>query len=160
MKAFEKRAIQKLEDLKDYFEILSNSKIDTTFKNQAIVMASELFSTKENTITINLDESKESTPQKASSFFNSLQNGNLAMLSFQIHDIYMIKNIKHLNENEYKGAIKFMLSVTSNNKEIQIPPKIVEMQCDIIAKKVRKQFGKESKQVWEVFLGNIFEIQN
>jgi len=158
IKAFEQRALQKLEDLKDYFDILSSSKVDKAFKNQALDMAMELFDNRENTITFNLVENEEKSVQKVDSFFTSLQNGSLGMYSFEIHDIYLINKIKPLDDAEYKGGIKFCLYVKTIENKTPVLSNKIDLQCDIIAKKVLKNFGKESRQVWEVFLGDIYQI--
>jgi hypothetical protein len=157
-KAFEQRAIQKLEDLKDYFEILSNSKIDSAFRNQAIAMALALFASNENTISLNLFENNEIPVQKVGSFFISLQNDGNGLLSFEIHDVTVVNRIKQLNDSEYEGAIKFKLFVLTKQENSEKVNHKMDMQCKIIAKKIQKEFGKESKQVWEVFLGDIFQI--
>jgi hypothetical protein len=153
IKAFEQRAIQKLQDLKDYFEILSDSKIDSTFKNQAKVMASELFASEYNTITFSLDENQENPSLKVDTFFTTIQNKTYGKLSLEIHNISVINKIRKLNDSEYEGAIKFSLFVLTKQKTLKM-----DLQSEIIVKKVEKKFGAESKQVWEVFLGDIFQI--
>jgi len=155
IKAFEQRAIQKLEDLKDYFEIMSDFTIDKEFKNQAIVMARKLFAEDENTITFPLYKDQENIAQKTGTFFTLLQNDTYGILSIDIFDISVIKNIKQLNDEEYRGVIKFRLLIKTKQDNLN---NNIPMQCEIIAKKVQKKFGIETKQVWEVFLGNIFQV--
>ena len=156
--AFEQRAIQKLQDLRDYFEILSDSTIETEFKNQALIMAEDLFANQDNSITFKFDENNDSTSENVNTFFNSMQNGTFGMLSFEIHDISLIQNIQKLNDMEYRGAVNFRLIITTRQKNEPSRKSRMRMQCEIIAKKIQKQFGKESKLVWEVFLGNIYPI--
>jgi hypothetical protein len=158
IKAFEERAMQKLQDLKDYFEIISDSDIEPTFKNQALGMVENLFSSNNNTITLNLDEKQKNIPQDVDSFFVSLKKGSFGILSLQINNISVINNITRLNGPEYKGAIKFRLFIFEKQGNKTNLRTKTNMQCDIIAKKVQKTFGKEKKMVWEVFLGDIYQV--
>jgi hypothetical protein len=159
IKAFEQRAIQKLQDLKDYFEILSDSTIEQTFKKQALDMARGLFASGDNTITFKLLENQEITALKVDSFFISLQNDKYGVLTLQIYNVSVTNSIKKLDDAEYKGAIKFRLFVFEKQVNTKTLLNKTNMQCDIIAKKVKKKFGNETKQVWEVFLGNIYQVQ-
>jgi len=159
IKAFEQRAIQKLQDLKDYFEILSDSTIEKAFKKQALDMVRGLFASGDNTITFKLRENQEITALKVDTFFTSLQNDNYGVLTLQIYNVSVTNTIKKLDDAEYKGAIRFRLFVFEKQGKTKALLNKTNMQCDIIAKKVKKKFGNETKQVWEVFLGNIYQVQ-
>jgi hypothetical protein len=152
-KAFEQRAIQKLQDLKDYIEILSDPQIDTVFKNQASEMAGDLFSSKDNNIAFPLIENSDIEPLKIDSFFITLKNSAYGKLTLEIHNTSVINKIEKLGNSEYNGAIQFRLFVLTGQKTYKM-----DMRCKIIVKKVKKEFGKESKQVWEVFLGDILRV--
>lgn len=153
IKVFEQRSIQKLQDLKDYFEIISDPHIDTIFINQATEMAKALFSSKDKSIEFPIFESQENQIQKVDSFFSSLKNSTNGKLSLEIRNISVLNNIEQLGDSEYGGSIKFRLFISNKQKTYKI-----DMQCNIIVKRVQKTFGKESKQVWEVFLGDILKV--
>jgi hypothetical protein len=159
IKAFEQRAIQKLQDLKDYFEILSDSTIEDTFKKQALDMVRGLFASGDNTITFKLRENQEIKALKVDTFFISLQNDKYGVLTLQFYNVSITNTIKKLDESEYKGVIRFRLFVFEKQGKTKALLNKANMQCDIIAKKVKKKFGNETKQIWEVFLGNIYQVQ-
>lgn len=154
--AFEQRAMQKLEDFSDFLAILSDTTIDSEFKKQAALMAVEIFINTENTISFSLSDDLSADEQTIEAFLLELQNGKLGILSIEIQNVSTFQKMKQSNNQEYKGLMKLELSI-ANKRETQIKKNTVQLECEVMAKKVDKEFGNTSKMVWEVFLGDIYQ---
>lgn len=154
--AFEQRAMQKLEDFSDFLAILSDTTIDSEFKKQAALMAVEIFINTENTISFSLSDDLSADEQTIEAFLLELQNGKLGILSIEIQNVSTSQKMKQSNNQEYKGLMKLELSI-ANKRETQIKKNTVQLECEVMAKKVDKEFGNTSKMVWEVFLGDIYQ---
>lgn len=154
--AFEQRAMQKLEDFSDFLAILSDTTIDSEFKKQAALMAVEIFINTENTISFSLSDDLSADEQTIEAFLLELQNGKLGILSIEIQNVSTSQKMKQSNNQEYKGLMKLELSI-ANKRETQIKKNTVQLECEVMAKKVDKEFGNTSKMVWEVFLGDVYQ---
>lgn len=158
-KAFEQRAIQKLEDLADYLKILSDTTVDIAFKEQARDMALKLFISPDNKMNIRIDNNIENSVQTAGTLFKSIETGSYGLYSFDIIDASVNQKLEPSGVFEYKGSIFFKLLIfkpKAATSPIQNP---YNTQCEIKVKKVQKEFGAESKLVWEVYLGNISSLE-
>jgi hypothetical protein len=157
-KAFEQRAVQKLEDLADYLKILSDTTVDIAFKEQARDMALKLFISPDNKMNIRIDNNENSV-QTAGTLFKSIETGSYGLYSFDIINASVNQKLEPSGDFEYKGSIFFKLLIfkpKAGTSSIQNP---YNMQCEIKVKKVQKEFGSESKLVWEVYLGNISSLE-
>lgn len=148
LKAFEQRAIEKLQDLADYLRILSDKSYEDEFRNAALLQAQDLF----------VDHSQirlyaENEPDKINSF---LMNAS----SDSIPRTYLFRNIAVKNSLQeaanilYEGSLGFQYGVVENGDTVwyDAESKIAEFYL----MKTSKSFGSSEKMIWEVYLGNIF----
>jgi hypothetical protein len=155
LKAFEVKAKQELVDFSDYIGICSDKKVDESFKSQARRMILDMFvsdSTRINSLMFNEQDGKnflikESLDMISSTVYNSM--------AFTFDSIEVVKSLRRVDDLNYKGSLSFSrrLKVISANDTVITGS--VRMEAEIFASKVFKPFGKDTLQVWSVFLGEI-----
>lgn len=153
LRAFENRAIQKLHDVMDLIEILSEPKNEGTFRIQAKTMLLENFENPDkNQISLILPDIK---PFKYSvaQFADTLLNNRFLPLKLKILESSVKQPLTLVDKNKYQGVIYFQMEPTANFKTLYPKDVIV----NIVLKKVTKDFGGSSQEVWEVFLGDVGE---
>lgn len=150
--AFETRALQKLHDVTDLVQILANDTTEQSFRLQAKTMMIENFGNQENTIVLPLPDSK-TLRLTISQFADSLLANQYSRLKLKItkSGIKDALAVSTENEDEYTGTIFFVLNISQDNKTLY--PK--DMTVQIQLKKKQKDFGGTTREVWEVFLGDI-----
>jgi hypothetical protein len=124
---FGKRAIQKLEDYYNYIEILSNKNYDTTLRNHAMVLATELFLDKKNIEPI----------------IDSYSNNSTDSIAVSIHNVSISSVPVTITDSTYRGELVF---------EERIKNKTKIQHINFIIKKGNKHFGQEEHSVWETYL--------
>ena len=132
--AFEEKAKQKLADYADYFLIVSDTSLDTSFRNQAGAMIRELFYTGE-------------TPAGFPICLNS---------RLFIDSMAVAESLHRSGKQEYTGVLAFRQECRSVTTMDTI---IVDISCkriSVYAAKTVKIFGNDTLLVWNVFLGKIF----
>lgn len=153
LRAFEVKAKEKLVDLTDYLKIYSDEKMDNSFRKQSNKMILELFITDEvliNSLLIRDKERKivtvESLPKLTSrTGFNKL-----------ILDSLNISEPLHLiADSKYSGTIKFSRKIVQISAQDTIVSSPASMQAIFFVRKIKKIFGNDTLQVWNVSLGNI-----
>lgn len=151
LRAFEKRAIQKLHDVMDLIEILSDQKTEPTFRKQAKSMLLENFKNPdENRISLILPDIKPFR-YTVSQFADTLLNNGFLPLKLKILESSVKRPLSIVDKNKYLGTIYFQMEPTANFKTLY--PK--DVMVNIVLKKVTKDFGGSSQEVWEVFLGDV-----
>jgi hypothetical protein len=156
--AFESRAIQKLNDFVGYLCIISNSDYDKSLREYTLNQATELFSDEE-IIIYETDENSEIYNYNLDEYLNTFYNRKNARVEFEIEDATTAKSLELNTYNTYKGEIEFIQHITyyddeNNSKEITLNKKV-----EIILTKVEKNFGIETKNVWQIFIGNIYIVE-
>jgi hypothetical protein len=154
--AFESRAQQKIKDYANYIEIISDKKYDSNLRKEAGSTALKLFSSPETEITESLNKDEKDKSWKTNEYLNALTVSSYQKVTLQIKDLTLTKELQKQKDNTYRGQISFVQTMKGyNKKEEQILLKTSEKKAEIILKKVKKQFGKETEEIWEVFIGNI-----
>jgi hypothetical protein len=150
LRAFENRAVQKLHDAMDLIEILSNPNNDDAFRAQAKSMLLENFESNKNEISLVLPDI-EPFRYTISQFADSLTDNRFLPLKLRLADSNIHEPLASKGDNQLKGMIYFSLEPTANYKTLY--PK--DMEVEIVLKKIPKDFGTTTKEVWEVFLGDL-----
>jgi len=142
---FEGRAIQKLEDFAGYIEIISNKEYDIKLREHALTLATKLFYNSE--IKINNSD-------KLLSSFTVLNSGYTKIV-VEISNQEYVENLKQSKSDSYSGKLLFEQTNTYfGTNDIQEKSK-EKKEVDIILVRTEKEFGKKTKSVWNVFLGDI-----
>jgi len=155
LRAFEVKAKQKLIDLADYLSIYYDKPIDKSFKNQARLMIQDLFisdSVQINSLLLNESEAKNIPINK---YFSSGFGSGFNSMVFTFDSIEVTTPLRRIDDFNYKGRLSFSQHVKTCSSADTVFTVPVRMEADIFASKVRKPFGKDTLQVWSVFLGEI-----
>ncbi|MBC7865235.1 MAG: hypothetical protein IAF38_19830 [Bacteroidia bacterium] len=133
--AFETRAVQKVEEFYDFLSVITDKKIDLKMREQAKKQAAELFSDKTCTVY--------GVPVEK--FLDSCLSGKLNP-STEIKEKKLSRFFSDNNaENDsYEGAVSFS-TVADKTKRTSV----------INLQRKEKQFGKEIKVIWSVFICEI-----
>ncbi len=151
LRAFENRAIQKLHDVMDLIEILSNPKNESSFRTQAKTMLLENFENPANNqISLILPDIKPFR-LTVSQFADTLLNNGFLPLKLKISESSVKQPLTLADKNKYQGIIYFQMEPTANVKTLY--PK--DVMVNIVLKKATKDFGGSFRDVWEVFLGDV-----
>lgn len=152
--AFESKAKQKLIDLSDYLNILSDGSIDSSFKEQSKVMALNLFVSDtisiSNCLTNVLDFRKESIKNFIK---NTTSTGSKEIV---LDSIRVIKQLHFTADNCYKGRLTFVRRMRNRSAKDSIWSAPISLQTEFIVSKIKKSFGTDTLQVWNLSLGTIF----
>jgi len=151
--AFEIKAKQKLVDFSDYLNIYAVKPIDESFKSQAHQMIMDLF-VSENVRVNNLLLNE---PDRKDIPINDFLKGNFRykFLNLKFDSIQISEPLRRTNKMNYAGSLKFsriMKSRTSTDTLITAPAK---MEVEIFVSKIKKTFGNDTLQIWNVSLGNM-----
>jgi hypothetical protein len=148
LKAFEKRAIEKLRDFADYVDIISDQSYEEEFRKLAMSQAKGLFiehseiklmdGFNSRRIELFLDEVKE-------------RSINTKVL---ISDIAIETQLKESIGSLFEGTLTFGFSVLST--EHQEVNHLQKRKMEFFLMKTPKSFGTNQKMVWEIFLGDIY----
>ncbi|WPP53042.1 hypothetical protein [Catalinimonas niigatensis] len=143
LKAFESRAIQKLEDFSDYVNLLADSTLDSVFRQQAVRQALLLFVNEETEIRMFTDK------EKVGSFLQSFGKEQQTSEGYVIQGIQVQSPLQPAADRTYQGALSFHQQLAAHNEAA------VSRQAHILLRKVRKSFGEREEWVWEVLIAGI-----
>jgi hypothetical protein len=68
--------------------------------------------------------------------------------------------LERINESTYSGVLSYLQSIEGITDKDTILIDVTTMQCDFYVMKIRKNIGMESKKIWQVFLGNMENINS
>ncbi len=134
---FESRAVQKLEDYYEYLNLIQQSELDSTFKQQAIDMAKALFYNQQ-TIDSNLGY--------LSQIETALDSTIILDKALKLNRITTATPFKAANNNSYQMQL---------NHQVKHSKGKANRSAVVLLIQVRKKFGDQEKRVWEVFLKSI-----
>ncbi len=148
--AFEKRAIQKLNDLADYLNIYADANLSEEFRLKAREMILGSFNS----------EMDLQTYFKSLGFIEDTTN---KVLYLSIDEGVFITEIDSINTIDffhktilgYSGTFQFSQKIFSVNSTDTIVVKAFNCDLETIISKNRKQFGDNFQDVWEVNFGEI-----
>jgi len=140
--AFEKRAIQKLEDFSAYLQLLSKQELDTVFRQKIMQQTLALFAHDEVSIYTKGKQMNIKTLLEAIAFKDGHE------YNFEVRNIQFYQRLYASETQNYQGTLSFdQVLPTQSTPE--------RRNIEILVKKKFKQFGKEKEWVWEVFLSDI-----
>lgn len=134
LRAFEQRAVQKLKDLGDYLVIIANPSLDDKLRKAAMVQAEALFA------SVGCGTGMPVGNLSLPDFLTKVYKGEIAPAEIQ-H--VTVENRLALHQGNYAGTVN---NSFSHNNTMQ------QQAYGIVLSRIRKQFGNEVKEVWEVKL--------
>lgn len=153
LSAFEKRAIQKLNDLTDYMNIYANPDLDKQFRMQAGQMVRESFYSESDIQNLyrELELVEDTTTQIL--FSSGFKNGGF--YKTDVDSIIITENFRRQTFSTYKGELRFLQKEFRITSVDSLLIRTSIRHSEIIAIKTGKEFGSEIQTVWEVYLGAI-----
>ena len=152
--AFEYKAKQKLIDLSDYLNILSDGSIDSSFKEQSKVMALNLFVS--DTISIRNCLTNDTDFRKVS-IKNFVKGSTFAGSKKIIFDsIHVTEQLHITSDHIYQGRLAFLrrMKYSSAKDTLWSPP--TSLQAEFFVSKINKSIGADTLHVWHISFGTIF----
>jgi len=152
--AYEIAAKQKLSDLSDYLQIMTDTTLDMSFRKKAGEMIKSTFQSendKLDLIELNEGPVKE---YKVSRIINMGLDGKLPHVNFAVEFIQVYKHLNRTDNNTYSGILRFVQNYTDQAVPKQITNSI-KREADFYVVKKDKVFGTDSLKIWTVQLGNI-----
>jgi hypothetical protein len=153
LNAYEIKAKQKLVDLSDYLNLYTVKSVDGTFKTQARQMIQDLFVSDRISINGLLLNNPGKKDILISDFLALKFDYSLINLKFDSIQIY--KPLQRINDNNYFGSLRFLRYLQAEKSRESLTAEPIKMDVDITVSKVRKAFGNDTLQVWNLYLGNI-----
>lgn len=129
--AFEENAMQKLYDFADYSNISADNLLDSAFRLQAQQMIDGLF-------------------LQRNEFYKKHPMGKIV-----IDSIYIIDPLHITNGSQYRGLLGASQCAQTIRGNDTVSAGSVSIRVEIVAVKTAKVFGRDTLNVWEVFLGDI-----
>lgn len=151
LNAFEKRAIQKLNDLADYLNIYAQPNLDKEFRIQAVQMVRELFYSESD--IPNFYKELELVEDTAARILYSSKNGGT--FKTEINSIKVTRNFQKQSVSNYAGELRFTQKVFCITSGDTVLTNTYTRRSKIFVLKTKKEFGSEIQNVWEVYLGEI-----
>lgn len=143
LKAFELKAVSKLEEYYEYFQIISDQEQDTTFRRQAIAQVLALVSDEAVIPYTGLGDLYGSLPI----FLEDIYAGKWEKVRYEVSQVVLKKPLVRIADDTYTGQVAYYLQL--NDQHLLQEPALQ----DIVVKKVATTFGPDVVRVWKVFLG-------
>ncbi len=140
---FESRAEQKISDYYDYLSIITNPDYDPEFRQQAMKMAADLFADGSiwdqklisSTDTLTIDD-----------FLNLLFKGQHTLDKLTLKSVEIIDHFRFIKPGLYHAKFNSTQKVNGAKSQKSI---------SVVLKQTEKEFGNQTKLIWEVFLKDI-----
>jgi hypothetical protein len=155
LQAFEVKAKQKLVDFADYLQIYMDKSLDESFKDHARQMIRDLFIS--DSILINLQVSDELKEKNVTimDFLKVVSASGSVTPAVIIDSIEISEPLQKVSDSKYAGSLKFSLQFKGSASQDISRTESNNNTVEIIAAKIKKQFGRDTMQLWQVFLGDI-----
>jgi len=144
---FETRAIQKLQEFYDYLSLLRDDRYDQSMKEEIRYSASGLFLSSDQIIAPLVPEN-HSEASVDEMLMKSQQKPFLEQ--FEIVSIEVDQPLTQISQKVYQGELNYELKVGKASEVISY-----KKRATFSLRKIEKNLGGESLEVWEVFLNQI-----
>jgi len=151
--AFEERGVQKLADLAEYLEYISDESVNETFRLQAKQLALDLFVTAD--VPYKYYEGEEIIETTIDKYLKHLLQQKGVKTHFEFPGINTISEIEKTQDGTYFWLVQF---VEKQEGDENTSARLV-VTLKISLQKVIKQFGSETKFIWEVLLGEMVDLE-
>jgi hypothetical protein len=150
--AFEKRAQQKLKDMFNYIEIISNKAYEEDLRKEAMSICLDLFA-KGSSIKSEILSGNKVKSYDCPSFFNGVLKTEFAAIQITLSNIKSLDALVY-NESKsaYMGRLSVHVAVVRKGGQSLQSDYIVDYQ---VAKQAKK-FGSNTEQVWTLLLSDCY----
>ena len=154
LNAYEMSAIQKLTDLSDYLNIVSDTTLDFRLRRQGYEMILDLFIQGKSDLRSlsSVCPDWEAYPDHSSDSTGFIKG---LPCHFEPSDIHIVDHFVRQNDTTYSGAMTFSLSgALQDNTQVEGNLSRSYM-IEIFLIRKMKSFGSQRLQVWGTYLGDI-----
>jgi hypothetical protein len=155
LRAFELKAKQKLADLADYLQIYSDPSLDGSFRDLTREMILDLFISDSVHIKLKIPGEMKGKNLSINEFLKMYPSQVKNSIAFTFDSIVLSEPLHKVNDQWYTGSLKFLRRYKVSLQTNSGITRSVNNKVDIIATKVKKQFGTDKLQIWRIFLGDI-----
>jgi len=152
---FKIRAIEKLQDLSDYLEVISNKSYERSMRKQMMEQALALFTDKDAIVEMDefpVDRARAYTIKR---FLKSTLNNEYGLVKMKLSDIEFTDGFVRSEDGNYRGIIGYTQSVARAVADEISVDETTGKSATVIVMKVEKDFGGTSEMVWEVLIEEI-----
>lgn len=152
--AFEITAKQKLSDFADYFNIMTDTSLDLSFRGKAGEMIKNTFQSDNSNLELfGLDKDQVKGLEVGVLIKKGMKN-KLPHLNFSFDSMVINKPLHRINNTTYSGILSFSQNF-SNPSTPEQTIKSIKRNIDFYVVKENKLFGTDSLNIWNVRLGEI-----
>jgi len=151
--AFEIRGAQKLSDLADYLEYISDDKINEAFRLQAKQLALDLFVTSD--VAFKYCEAGKVIDTTIEKYLSYLLQQKEGKTQFEFLNIKKIGESVKNEDGNYTWLVQFVEK--QNKDKVALSRAVVTINVSL--QKVAKKFGTDTKWIWEVLLGEVVRLE-
>lgn len=155
LRAFEVKAKQKLIDFADYLHIYTDKSLEESFKDQARQMILDLFISDSVHIKIRISKEQKEMNLTITEFLRIVPGSGSNAIEVKIDSLEISEPLHRIGDGRYAGSLKFSQSFKEFSSNDNSFTGSLSKKVDIIATKIRKQFGSDTLQIWKVYLGDI-----
>ena len=159
LKGYEGRAVQKIQEFADYIQIISNGEYDMTFREHALAMAKKMFYNEKVKIG-NSDKFISSfKTMELNDYLNAFLKTGYTKIAVEIQDQQYVENLSQNKSNAYSGKLLFNQTSSYFKDNLVQNSTSEKKEVDIVLQMTEKNFGKKTKSVWNVYLGDIRVVE-
>lgn len=155
--AFEQRATQKLYDYYDYVELISYQNLDKALKDYTIKQIIDLFN-EDISVFDDFTQIIQEDFENLENYINNISKLKIEKIEIEVSDLQFIQQLEIKSKNIYTGKIAYQIKYQIIEEGSVINTFSQRNEIEIILKKIEKNFGNETKKIWQIFLGNIYQI--
>jgi len=148
-------AKQNLSDFADYSQILTDSSLDSSFREKAGEMIKEMFVSDETQLGFMVSKGGISRNITLEEWLNEGWITFDLSEHFRFDSIYIKESLRRTNPTRYKGSLEFIQTFTVSTYPDSTIYSSQKKAIDVLALRGEKVFGSDTLLVWEVFLGDM-----
>lgn len=152
--AYETTAKQKLTDLFDYIQIMTDTSLDMSFRIKASEMIKSTFISENITVAVIGENKDASNEKKVSHLIRKGLKNKLPDLYYSVDSIQIFEPLHRIDNNTYSGILWFLQSFTEPASAKRGITSIKRFTHFYVLKE-DKVFGTDSLKIWNIRLGQI-----
>jgi len=154
LEAFQQRARQKVQDFINCVEIISNKSYNAELRDVSIKQIKDLFA--DSTVFINIQITKtQKIPSTISHFLNEVNRSDYDSIKVKTDSVVLSQPEKSKTSTKYIGAVSAKVTINGFKDGKIIFSSITNHTAETCIIKTQKQFGTETKMVWEAAIGEL-----
>lgn len=152
---YNKKALQKIEELGTYLSIISDIRTEYPEANKAIHQACELFVDENATVEVSSSNDNIKTKFKIREYFNRLKRLNYDKVEISWTNINYVSNLKKGEDGRYYGTIVLEQTLKGLNEEKVSYSTLTNKNIEVVLKTYKKEVEGDSEELWDILFSGI-----